>query len=179
MRRDWWRKRRVVELYENFYAKSSFIKRARYKRTGTSISLWFCSPIKLLFVKRLATVLFMFFVVESLATSKKDDRSSPTKQAIAQSQSIPQQVTINNQTIFRAEKILKSRKWKGKRQCLVKWFGYPTNQSRWEPEKKHFGQTFNHRLWRIFLLTSDIFSNMFPFHVPRNSSLLLLGRAWR
>ena len=24
---DWWRKRRVVELYENFYAKSSFIKR--------------------------------------------------------------------------------------------------------------------------------------------------------
>ena len=25
---DWWQKRRVVELYKNFYAKSSFIKQA-------------------------------------------------------------------------------------------------------------------------------------------------------
>jgi len=25
---EWWRKRRVVKLYENFYAKSSFIKQA-------------------------------------------------------------------------------------------------------------------------------------------------------
>ena len=38
----------------------------------------------------------------------KDDRSSSTEQAIAQSQSLPQQVTIDNQAIFHAEKILKS-----------------------------------------------------------------------
>ena len=28
---DWWRKLRVVELYKNFYAKLSFLKRAGYK----------------------------------------------------------------------------------------------------------------------------------------------------
>ena len=30
VRVDWWQKRRVVELYENLYSKSSFIKRAAY-----------------------------------------------------------------------------------------------------------------------------------------------------
>ena len=79
----------------------------------------------------------------------KDDRSSSSEQAIAQSQSLPQQVTIDNQAIFRAEKIFKSRKRKGKHQYLVKWFGYPTNQSTWEPEEnildkrliKHFEES--------------------------------------
>ena len=70
-----------------------------------------------------------------VTSSEKDDRSSCTKQAISPSQSLPQQVTIDNQTVFRAEKILKSRKRKGKRQYLVKWFGYPNNQSTWEPEE--------------------------------------------
>ena len=46
-----------------------------------------------------------------------------------------EQVTIDNKTIFNAEKILKCRKRKGKNQYLVKWLGYPRSQSTWEPEE--------------------------------------------
>ena len=51
-----------------------------------------------------------------------------------ESQSMPEQV-IDNETVFRAEKILKSRGKKGRKEYLVKWFGYPKNQSTWEPEE--------------------------------------------
>lgn len=36
--------------------------------------------------------------------------------------------------IFQAERILKSRKKKGKMEYLVKWHNFPKNQSTWEPE---------------------------------------------
>ena len=42
---------------------------------------------------------------------------------------------MDNQTIFGAERILKLRKRKGKNRYLVKWLGYPTSQSTWEPEE--------------------------------------------
>ena len=45
------------------------------------------------------------------------------------------QVVIDNQSIFAAERILKKRKRKGKMQYKVKWLGYPENQSTWEPEE--------------------------------------------
>jgi len=47
----------------------------------------------------------------------------------------PEQFTIDNQTVFSAERILKRRKRKGKNYYLVKWLGYPESQSTWEPEE--------------------------------------------
>ena len=46
------------------------------------------------------------------------------------------QVVIDNQSIFAAERILKKRKRKGKLQYKVKWLGYPEDQSTWEPAEK-------------------------------------------
>ena len=45
------------------------------------------------------------------------------------------QVVIDNQSIFAAERILKKRKRRGKMQYKVKWLGYPEDQSTWEPEE--------------------------------------------
>ena len=45
------------------------------------------------------------------------------------------QFTIDNQTIFAAEKIPKRRKRKGKIQYKVKWLNYPISHSTWEPEE--------------------------------------------
>ena len=45
------------------------------------------------------------------------------------------QVVIDNQSIFAAERVLKKRKRKGKMQYKVKWLGYPEDQSTWEPEE--------------------------------------------
>jgi len=50
------------------------------------------------------------------------------------SQPQPEQVVVDNKSIFRAEKILKRRKRKGKTQHYVKWLGYTEEQSTWEPE---------------------------------------------
>ena len=43
------------------------------------------------------------------------------------------QLVIDNQSIFAAERILKKRTRKGKMQYKVKWLGYPEDQSTWEP----------------------------------------------
>ena len=45
------------------------------------------------------------------------------------------QVVMDNQSIFAAERILKKRKRNGKMQYKVKWLGYPEDQSTWEPEE--------------------------------------------
>ena len=60
--------------------------------------------------------------------------SSP-QPSVLQTQSQPEQLTVDNQTIFGAERILKRRKRKGQNQYLVKWLGYPTSKSTWEPEE--------------------------------------------
>ena len=44
------------------------------------------------------------------------------------------QVVIDNQSIFAAERIPKKRKRRGKMQYKVKWLGYPQDQSTLEPE---------------------------------------------
>ena len=43
------------------------------------------------------------------------------------------QVIIDNQSVFAAERILKKRKRKDKMQYKVKWLCYPEDQSTWEP----------------------------------------------
>ena len=43
------------------------------------------------------------------------------------------QIAIDNQSIFAAEKVFKKRKRKGK--IRLKWLGYPEDQSTWEPEE--------------------------------------------
>lgn len=55
-----------------------------------------------------------------------------------QSQSHPDDIVIDDETVFRAEKILKSRRKKGKMPYLVKWFDFPMSESTWEPEESRF-----------------------------------------
>ena len=49
-------------------------------------------------------------------------------------ESTPEAIVIDNETVFRAEKILKHRKRNGKVEYLVKWLFFPKSQSTWEPE---------------------------------------------
>ncbi|XP_044164848.1 uncharacterized protein LOC122948816 [Acropora millepora] len=72
-------------------------------------------------------------------TAEKHDACSPSHSQEALESSNQQlnddQVVIDNQSIFAAERILKKRKRKGKMQYKVKWLGYPEDQSTWEPEE--------------------------------------------
>jgi len=72
-------------------------------------------------------------------TAEKHDACSPSYPQEALESSNQQldddQVVIDNQSIFAAERILKKRKRKGKLQYKVKWLGYPEDQSTWEPEE--------------------------------------------
>ena len=71
-------------------------------------------------------------------TAENHDTRSPLHSQEAPDSSNQQvdddQVVIDHQSIFAAEKILKKRKRKGKMQYKVKWLGYPEDQSTWEPE---------------------------------------------
>ena len=72
-------------------------------------------------------------------TAEKHDACSPSYPQEALDSSNQQldedQVVIDNQSIFAAERILKKRKRKGKLQYKGKWLGYPKDQSTWEPEE--------------------------------------------
>ena len=72
-------------------------------------------------------------------TAEKHDACSPSHSQEALESSNQQldddQVVIDNQSIFAAERILRKRKRKGKMQYKVKWLGYPEDQSTWEPEE--------------------------------------------
>ena len=41
---------------------------------------------------------------------------------------------IDNETIFRAEKLIDTRVRKGRREYLIKWEGFPPSENTWEPE---------------------------------------------
>ena len=60
---------------------------------------------------------------------------SSSQPAASQQVPHPEEVVVDNETVFNAEKILKRRKQSGKNEYLVKWLGYPKNQSTWEPEE--------------------------------------------
>ena len=78
------------------------------------------------------------FEVEQSVNAGNSAPTSPPNHVVSQPQptSQPQQQnTVDNQTVFNAEKILKRRKRKGRNQYLVKWVGYPKNQATWEPEE--------------------------------------------
>ncbi|XP_015755937.1 PREDICTED: probable chromo domain-containing protein LHP1 [Acropora digitifera] len=70
-------------------------------------------------------------------TAEKHDACQPSHLQEALESSNKQldddQVVIDNQSIFAAERILKKRKRKGKMQYKVKWLGYPDDQSTWGP----------------------------------------------
>ena len=72
-------------------------------------------------------------------TAEKHDACSPSHSQEALESSNQQldddQVVIDNQSVFAAERILKKRKRKGKMQYKVKWLGYPEDQSTWESEE--------------------------------------------
>ena len=52
-----------------------------------------------------------------------------------QSQSNPDHSVIDDESIFQADRILKSRRKKGKMEYLVQWHNFSRNQSTWEPEQ--------------------------------------------
>ena len=72
-------------------------------------------------------------------TAEKHDARSPSHSQETLDGSNRQldadQVIIDKQSIFAAERILEKRKRKGKMQYKVKWLGYPEDQSTWEPEE--------------------------------------------
>ena len=72
------------------------------------------------------------FEVEQSVSAGNSAQTSPPNHVVSQPQ---QQITVDNQTVFNAENILKRRKRKGKNQYLVKWVGYPKSQATWEPEE--------------------------------------------
>ena len=72
-------------------------------------------------------------------TAEKHDARSPSHSQESLDSSNQQvdddQVVIDNQSTFAAERILRKRKRKGKIQHKVKLLGYPEDQSTWEPEE--------------------------------------------
>ena len=60
----------------------------------------------------------------------------PALQLNVQSHSRPEQVVIDNETVFNAEKILKSPR-KKEREYRVKWYGYPKTQVDLGTRRKH------------------------------------------
>ena len=64
-----------------------------------------------------------------------------------QSQSNPDNSVMDDESIFQADRILKSRRKKGKMEYLVQWHNFPRNQATWEPEQnildKHLIVNFN------------------------------------
>ena len=76
-------------------------------------------------------------------TAEKHDACSPSHSQEALESSNQQldddQVVIDNQSIFAAERILKKRKRKGKMQYKVKWLGYPEGSINLGTGGKYFG----------------------------------------
>ena len=64
------------------------------------------------------------------SSTQSDQQNRPVQPQLNADHSV-----IDDESIFRAERILKSRKKKGKTEYLVKWHNYPRNQSTWEPEQ--------------------------------------------
>ena len=70
-----------------------------------------------------------------VSNSRENSLLSEDENRLELSQSPPCDIVIDDETVFRAEKILKSRRKKGKMQYLVKWFDFPMSESTWEPEE--------------------------------------------
>ena len=75
------------------------------------------------------------FEDEQVQNDNQSVKESSSQPAASQQVPHPEKVVVDNETIFNAEKILKRRKRSGKNEYLVKWLGYPKNQSTWEPEE--------------------------------------------
>ena len=73
--------------------------------------------------------------VDTSAKTASSQSNQQTDCQNVQSPVNPDGVVIDNQTVFRAEKILKCRRNRGKTEYFVKWYGYPKSQSTWEPEE--------------------------------------------
>ena len=82
---------------------------------------------------------YYYYYYYTNVTAEKHDACSPLHSQEALDGSNEQvdddQVVIDNQSIFDAGRILKKHKRKAKMQYRVKWFGYPKDQSTWEPEE--------------------------------------------
>ena len=67
-------------------------------------------------------------------SNKESDQEKTKNQLQNAKESTPEEIVIDNETVFSAEKILKHRKRNGKVEYLVKWLFFPKSQSTWEPE---------------------------------------------
>ena len=68
---------------------------------------------------------------DSANSSTHSDGQNP----LVQSQSNLDNSVIDDESIFQADRILKSRRKKGKMEYLVQWHNFPRNQSTREPEQ--------------------------------------------
>ena len=68
---------------------------------------------------------------DSANSSTHSDGQNPP----AQLPSNPDHSVIDDESIFQADRILKSRRKKSKMEYLVQWHNFPRNQSTWEPEQ--------------------------------------------
>ena len=68
-------------------------------------------------------------------SNRESDQEKTKNQLQNAKESTPEAIIIDNETVFRAEKILKHRKRNGKVEYLVKWLSFPKSQSTWEPER--------------------------------------------
>ena len=68
---------------------------------------------------------------------QNDPKTCSETLVASQPQPSSQKSVIDNQSVFRAEKIdpSKPKEKKGKKQFLLKWFGYPRKEAIWEPEE--------------------------------------------
>ena len=99
--------------------------------------------------------------------------------AAEQPQSHPEQFTVNNQTVFGAERILKCRKRKGKSYYLFKWLGYLESQSTWEPEENILDKRLIENFKKIPFVLLDLFVICVFYVFFRSASLLSFGSTKR
>ena len=67
--------------------------------------------------------------------SNKESDQEKTKNQLQNAKELtPEEIVIDNETVFSAEKILEHRKRNGKVEDFVKWLLYPKNLSTWEAE---------------------------------------------
>lgn len=79
-------------------------------------------------------------------TERNQGSSAEPPVGQSQSQSHLQQVTVDNQTIFNAEKILKRRKTQRKESIFSQMARLPEKPVHIGSRRKHFGQAFDRKL---------------------------------
>ena len=77
-------------------------------------------------------------------SNKESDHEKAKNQLQNAKESTPEEIVIDDKTVFSAGKILKHRKRNGKVEYLAKWLTFLKNQSTWEPEQHILDRRTSH-----------------------------------